>query len=64
MSDRFLGVTLRRGLAGERPRTRACVRGLGLRRIGQRVRLRETPENLGMVGKARHLLAVEKDATE
>ena len=64
MSVRFLRVTQHRGLAGERPRARSCVRGLGLRRIGHSLRLPATLENLGMIGKARHLLTVKEDASE
>jgi large subunit ribosomal protein L30 len=38
---------------------RACVRGLGLRRIGHVVEVQDTPANRGMIGKVAYLLAVE-----
>ena len=38
---------------------KACVRGLGLRRIGHSVEVQDTPANRGMIGKVAYLLAVE-----
>lgn len=52
-------ITLRRSLIGELRRAKACVRGLGLRRVGQQVEVRQTPENLGMIRKAIHLLDID-----
>src|ERR1700738_2961475 len=40
----------------------ASARGLGLRRIHQTVTVVGTPENLGMINTATHLLKVEKSA--
>ena len=37
----------------------ACVKGLGLRRIGHTVEVQDTPENRGMMNKAYYLLRVE-----
>jgi len=37
---------------------RACVRGLGLRRIHQVVERQDTPMVRGMIGKVPHLVAV------
>ncbi|MDN5861837.1 MAG: 50S ribosomal protein L30 [Salinisphaera sp.] len=53
-------VTLVRSMAGRLARHRACVRGLGLRRIHQSVTLAATPENLGMINKVSYMLAVEE----
>ncbi len=39
---------------------RACVAGLGLRRIGDEVRLPDRPEIRGMVNRVRYLLDVEE----
>lgn len=39
---------------------KACVRGLGLSRIGQTVEVIDTPENCGMINKVNYLLKVEK----
>jgi len=38
---------------------RACVAGLGLRRIHQTVEVIDTPENRGMINKVSYLLRVE-----
>jgi large subunit ribosomal protein L30 len=38
------------------------VRGLGLRRIGHRVEVPDTPAIRGMLHKVRHLVEVESDA--
>lgn len=37
----------------------ACVRGLGLRRIGHSVEVEDTPSTRGMINKVRYLLKVE-----
>jgi len=39
---------------------KACVRGLGLRKIRQSRVIDATPENMGMIRAANHLLAVEE----
>ena len=52
-------VTLRKSLSGRLSNHKACVRGLGLRRIGQTVEVADTPENRGMINKAIYLLEVE-----
>ncbi len=41
-------------------RQRATIRGLGLRRLGQRVELEDTPSVRGMINKVRHLVVVEE----
>ncbi len=53
-----LCVTLRRSLIRSPARRRACVAGLGLRRVGQTVIVEDTPAVRGMIAHARHLLAV------
>lgn len=55
-----LRVTLVKSPAGRLGKHRACVRGLGLRRMHQAVEIAATPENLGMVRKAGYLLKVEE----
>ena len=37
---------------------KACVRGLGLKRIGHVVEVLDTPENRGMIKKVAYLLKV------
>jgi len=40
-------------------RQRATLRGLGLKRLNQRVELEDTPSVRGMIDKVRHLVVVE-----
>ena len=39
---------------------KACVAGLGLRRMHQTVEVIDTPENRGMINKVRYMLKVEE----
>jgi large subunit ribosomal protein L30 len=41
-------------------RQRATLRGLGLRRLGQRVTVEDTPAMRGMIRAVRHLVVVEE----
>ena len=41
-------------------RQRATLRGLGLRRLNQRVELEDTPSVRGMIDKVKHLVVVEE----
>jgi large subunit ribosomal protein L30 len=52
-------VTLVKSLHGQLANIAASARGLGLRKIHQSVVVEGTPENLGMIRKAEHLLKVE-----
>jgi large subunit ribosomal protein L30 len=40
---------------------RETLRSLGLRRIGQTVEVKDTPQARGMVHRVRHLIKVEED---
>lgn len=55
-----LKITLRRSLIGEKPKTRATVESLGLRKINSCVERPDTPDVRGMVFRAKHLLEVEE----
>lgn len=55
-----LKITLRRSLIGEKPKTRATVESLGLRRINASVDRPDTPDVRGMIRRAGHLLEVEE----
>ena len=52
-------VTLVKSLIGTRPEHRACVRGLGLRRLNHTVEVVDTPANRGMINKVSYLLRRE-----
>ena len=52
-------VTQRRGLSHKPEPQRLIIKGLGLRRIGHTVTLRDTPAIRGMIMKVQHLVDVE-----
>ncbi|MGV0005476.1 MAG: 50S ribosomal protein L30 [Candidatus Porifericomitaceae bacterium WSBS_2022_MAG_OTU9] len=52
-------VTLVRSVHGRLRAHKACVRGLGLRRIGHTVEVVDTVENRGMISKVSYLLKVD-----
>ncbi len=52
-------VTLVKSRFGRLKAHRACVAGLGLRRMHQTVEVIDTPENRGMINKVSYLLRVE-----
>lgn len=54
-----LKVTLVRSPIGTLPKHKLCVKGLGLRRIGQQVEVEDTPAVRGMINKVNYLLQVE-----
>ena len=59
MSQSKIKVTLVRSTAGRLKAHRACVRGLGLRRIGHTVEVEDTPSVRGMINKVPYLVRVE-----
>lgn len=52
-------ITLVKSLIGRLESHKACVRGLGLRKIGQTVEVAMTPENMGMINRVVYLLRYE-----
>ena len=54
-------VTLVRSKHGRLKKHRACVRGLGLRRMHQTVEVLDTPANRGMINKISYMLKCEQD---
>lgn len=59
-AEKQLKVTLVKSVAGRLANHRACVRGLGLRRMHHSVVVAATPENLGMINKVSYMLEVEE----
>ena len=55
-----LNVTLTKSLIGEKPKNRATVRGLGLRKMNASVEHNDTPEIRGMIHAVAHLVTVEE----
>lgn len=58
----MLTVKLIKSAHGRLKRHRACVAGLGLRRIGHVVEVEDTPAVRGMIAKVGYLLHVELSA--
>lgn len=58
-----LKVTLVKSPWGRLPKHRACLIGLGLRRVGSERELEDTPAVRGMIDKVRYLLDVEASDT-
>jgi large subunit ribosomal protein L30 len=55
-----LSVTMIKSKFGRLPRHQACLKGLGLRKINQKVEVLNTPENRGMINKISYMLNVEE----
>jgi large subunit ribosomal protein L30 len=55
-----LKVTLVKSVIGQKPKTRANVRALGLRKINHTIEHSDTPDVRGMLHKVRHLVEVEE----
>jgi large subunit ribosomal protein L30 len=55
-----LKITLLRSTIGQKPRTRATVRSLGLRKIRQSTVRPDTPDVRGMLSRVAHLVDVEE----
>lgn len=58
-ADKQLKVTLVRSRYGRLASHRACVRGLGLRRMHHTVTVADTPCNRGMIDKIAYMIKVE-----
>ncbi|MBL4570860.1 MAG: 50S ribosomal protein L30 [Alcanivorax sp.] len=58
MADK-IKVKLVKSINGRLEKHRACVRGLGLRRIGHTVEVEDTPAVRGMINKVSYLVQVE-----
>ena len=60
VSNPNIRVQLVRSMHGRLKAHRACVRGLGLRRIGQWVEVQDTPAVRGMINKVSYMVRVEE----
>ena len=60
MSSNIIEVRLIKSLIGSKNFQRNSVKGLGLSKLGQVVSIENTPENMGMIMKAKHLLEVKE----
>jgi len=65
MTDKqMMKVTLVRGLGGRLAAHRACVRGLGLRRMHQVVEVEDTPATRGMVNEVSYMVKVVEETPD
>ena len=55
-----LKVTLVESKHGRLKSHKACVAGLGLRKMHKTVTVQDTPENRGMINRVSYLLSVEE----
>ena len=55
-----LKVTLVKSKHGRLKSHKACIAGLGLRKMHQTVAVIDTPENRGMINRISYLLSVEE----
>ena len=60
MADKTIKVTLMKSVHGRLKSHRACVAGLGLRKIRQSSVLEDTPSVRGMINKVSYMLKVEE----
>ena len=60
MAKATIRVTQIKSTSGRLRNHRACVAGLGLRRIGHTVEVEDTPSIRGMINAVRYLLKVEE----
>ncbi len=58
--SKTIKVTQIKSINGRLKAHKACVSGLGLRRINHSVEVIDTPENRGMISKVSYLLRVEE----
>lgn len=60
MADKTINVTMIKSKIGRLASHKACLKGLGLRKINQTIQITDTVENRGMINKISYLLRVEE----
>ena len=60
MASKKLKVTLLKSTISRLAAHKACVKGLGLRKIRHTVVVDDTPENRGMINKVSDMVSVEE----
>ena len=60
MAKNTIKVTQIRSAHGRLKKHKACIAGLGLRRIGHTVEVEDTPSIRGMINKVNYMLRVEE----
>ena len=60
MADKKIKVTLNKSTIGRLKTHKACIAGLGLRRIRHTVEVTDTPAVRGMINKVSYMVSVEE----
>lgn len=60
MASNMISVTLIRSKIGRLASHKACVQGLGLKKLHHTVDVEDTPSNRGMIKKIAYMLRVEE----
>ena len=60
MATKTVKVTQTKSSIGRLPKHRACLKGLGLRKINHTVELEDTPCVRGMINKVYYMVKVEE----
>jgi large subunit ribosomal protein L30 len=60
MSEKKISVTMTKSKIGRLASHKACLKGLGLRKISQTVEVIDTAENRGMINKISYMLKIEE----
>ncbi|MEZ5555380.1 50S ribosomal protein L30 [Haliea sp.] len=60
MAKATIKVTQTKSVHGRLKNHRACVAGLGLRRIGHTVEVEDTPSVRGMINKVNYMVRIEE----
>jgi len=61
VAKKTVKIKLLRSPSGRLPKHRACLAGLGLRRVGSVSELEDTPAVRGMIDRVAYLLEVESN---
>ena len=59
MADKKIKVTQTKSAIGRQKTHKACVAGLGLKKIGHTVEVEDTPAVRGMINKVSYMVSVE-----
>ena len=62
MSSKSISVTLTKSPIGRLKNHKACLVGLGLRRIGHTVNVEDTPSVRGMINRVHYMVRVEGES--
>ncbi len=59
MSSKTIKLTLIKSKIGRLKKHKACLRGLGFRKLYQSIEVQDTPEIRGMINKINYMLKIE-----